>query len=172
MAEPFSSMLDIRLDYETDISFENGDLLTTTGLEYIELEIFKLLITSPGDWKASPQIGSSLENFIGLNNTREVGKAIEQHLQANLASTIYPAQLNVRIVPTSDSTITCVIDVYVDGEISTRFPFEFDFVAGFKKITLRDAKTTSKKSSNQYQINDIAQTTRPNKYYERQRVTR
>jgi len=172
MAEPFMGMTDFLFGYDTDIHFENGDIKTTTGLDYLEREIFKVLLTSPGEWKASPRLGASLEEFIGQNNTREIGNIIRRHVEKSLTESIYPAQLKVKIIPTSESTLTVIIDIYVEGYIATRFPFEFNFVSGFKKITLRDAQVTGKKSSDNYQINDIAQMTRPNKYYERQRYQR
>ena len=172
MAEPFSAMRDFLFGYDDDIHFENGDILTTTGIDYLEREIYKILITTPGEWKASPNIGASLENFIGQQNTREIGDTIKRHIERQLTNTIYPAQLKVKVIPSSESTIMVLIDIYVEGEVTTRFPFEFDFVAGFKRVTLRDAQITEKKSSNQYQINDIAQTTNYNKYYDRQRYQR
>ena len=53
MAEAFAGMKDILLGYDTDIYFENNDLMICTGVDYIEREIYKLLITEPGDWKAN-----------------------------------------------------------------------------------------------------------------------
>lgn len=172
MAEPFSAMKDILFGYDTDIHFEDGDLKTTTGIDYLEREIYKVLLTSPRDWLAAPRIGASLENFIGQQNTREMGSAIKRHVERTVAPTVYPAQLKVTVVPVSESTLNVIIDVYVQSNVVSRFPFEFDFVSGFKKITLRDAQVTGKKSSNNYHINDISQMTRPNKYYERQKYQR
>jgi len=172
MPEPFSAMNDFLFGYDTDIHFEDGDIKTTTGLDYIEREIYKVLLTTPGDWHASPQVGASLEAFIGENNTREMGASIRRHVERSLTDTIYPAQLKVKVIPTSESSLTVLIDIYVEGYVASRFPFEFDFVSGFKKISLRDAQVTGKKSSDNYQINDISQMTRPNKYYERQRYQR
>ena len=171
--EPFSRMKDILFGWDTDIHFENGDIKTTTGLDYIEREIYKLLITSPGDWTASPNLGASLEDFIGQNNSREVGRAIERHLVTNLSETVSPAQLSVTVVPTSETSLTVVIDIIIDGNIISRNPFQFDFVSGFKRITLQDIEAGDESvSSNNYQINDISQTSRPNKYYDRQRYQR
>ena len=61
MAEPFGGMFDILFGYDTDIHFENGDLMTTTGIDYIERELYKLLITIPGEWKTTPTAGASPE---------------------------------------------------------------------------------------------------------------
>lgn len=172
MAEPFTGMSDFLFGYDTDIHFEDGDIKTTTGLDYLEREIYKVLLTVPGEWKASPRVGASLENFIGQNNTREIGGMIRRHVETSLGPTIYPAQMKVQIVPTSETGLTIVIEIYIEGYETTRFPFEFDFIAGVKRVTLRDARVTGKKSSNNYQINDIAQMTEPNKYQERQRYQR
>jgi len=172
MAEPFSEMKDFFFGYDTDIYFENGDIKTTTGIDYLEREIYKVLITTPGDWKASPQIGSSLESFIGQQNTREIGNAIRRHIEKSLVDTIYPAQMKVKVIPSSEESLVVLIEIYIDGEVATRYPFEFNFVSGVKKITLMDAQVQSKKSSNEYEINDIAQKSQTNKYYERQRLQR
>jgi hypothetical protein len=172
MAEPFAGMKDILFGYDTDLHFEDGDLKTTTGIDYLEREIYKVLLTSPRDWLAAPRIGASLENFIGQNNTREMGTAIKKHVERSIGPTVFPAQMKVTVVPTSESSLTVIIDIYVQSDVVSRFPFEFNFVSGFKKITLRDAQVTQKKSSNNYHINNISQMTRPNKYYERQKYQR
>lgn len=172
MSEPFEGMRDFLLGWDTDIHFEDGDIKTTTGVDYIEREIFKVLSTSPGDWMASPNIGSSLDSFIGEQNTRDVGDAITQRVVQSLSSTVFPAQLKVRVVPTSKDTLTVVIELYVENYVLTRFPFQFDFVSGFRKITLRDSKVIPERSSNEYQINDITQMLNANKYYKRQKDQR
>lgn len=172
MAEPFSAMHDFLFGYDTDIHFENGDIKTTTGIDYLEREIYKVLITAPGEWKTAPRIGSSLEEFIGQKNTREIGSALQRHIERSLVETIYPAQMKVKVIPSSETSLIVLIEIYVNGEVSTRYPFEFDFVSGVKRITLRDAQVTGKISSNKYEINDIAQKSQSNKYYDRQRYQR
>lgn len=172
MAELFGGMHDILLGYDTDLHFKDGDLMTTTGIDYLEREIYKVLTTSPGDWKASPKTGAGISSFIGQQNTREIGTKIKTQVEQSLISTIYPAQLQVKVIPTSEESLVVLIDIYSNGFMATRFPFKFDFVSGFKKITLRDAEVVSKKSSVTHQLNDITGKSKPNKYYERLRYQR
>lgn len=172
MAEPFSGMRDILFGYDTDIHFSGGDLQTTSGLDYIEREIYKVLISDKGDWKTSPNLGASLSSFIGQKNNRETAEGIKSYVEKSLRSTVYPASLNVDVVPVNESRIMVVINILVNGNSIDRFPFEFDFVNGFKKVSLRDAQVTNTQSSNNYKINDISKMQNYNKYYERQRNNR
>lgn len=168
----FQGMNDIRLGYNTDISFENNDLMLTSGNDYIELEIYKLLITSPGDWKASPLLGCSPNDFTGDSNSRETGKKIEQYLINGLKDTIYPAQVSVRCVPTNYTTMMIFVDILFQNIEIDSIPFEFDFVNGIKKFDKIDKKITETRSSESYKINNIANLKRPNKYYDRIRQER
>jgi hypothetical protein len=166
MPEPFAGMTDVLLGYDTDFHFENGDLMLTSGIDYIEREIFKLLITSPNDWGANPQIGASPDRFIGEQNTREVGSAIKNYLQTRLRDTAFPAQLNVRVVPTDYTSITIFIEVFVQNSEITNMSFSFDFVTGGIQLLNRDERTTPVKSSPNLKVNDINSKKVPNKYWE------
>lgn len=172
MSEVFSGMRDVRLGYNTDIDFENGDLMITTGIDYLEIEIYKLLITEPGDWKASPLIGCSPNKFIGEENIRDTGKKIEQYIKEGLKVTVYPCNLSVRVVPTNYSTIMIFIDVLFQTTLIDSIPFEFDFISGIKKVTKIDSKVTNYKSSENYSINNITNLKKPNKYVEQIRKER
>lgn len=165
MAEAFAGMHDILLGYDTDIHFEFNDLMLTTGVDYIEREIYKLLITSPGDWKANLRLGCSPNDFTGDQNTRETGKAIQQYLYNGLKSTVFPAQIDIRVVPTGYDTIMIFIDILVQNEEITSVPFEFDFINGIKKFNKIDSRVVTPTSSKTYKINDISNLKRPNKYW-------
>lgn len=161
----FPKMFDILLGYNTDISFENGDLMLSNGTDYLEREIYKLLITSPGDWKISPSIGCSPGDYTGEQNTKEVANKIENIIKNGILTTVYPAQFSVRAVPTGYETLLIFIDIYLqDTEIDT-IPFEFSFINGIKKIDRQDKRITKEKSSQKYNINDITNLKRPNKYW-------
>lgn len=165
MAEAFAGMKDILLGYDTDIHFENNDLMTCTGIDYIEREIYKLLITDPGDWKANPTIGCSPNRFTGDQNTRELGKFIENYIRNGLKDTVYPSQVDVRVVPTGYETILIFVDIIIQNEEITSVPFEFDFINGIKKLDRMDSRVTNPTSSRTYKINDITNLKRPNKYW-------
>ena len=68
MIEPYSEMCDIAFGYDTDIMFDSDDLAVTRGVDFIEREIYKLMITSPGEWKIDPTIGCGLREFNGQEN--------------------------------------------------------------------------------------------------------
>lgn len=167
MAESFSGMTDILLGYDTDLHFENGDLMTTTGIDYIEREIYKLLITSPGDWKASPLLGASPNRLTGEQNTRENAQLMQDIILDGIRQTVYPASADVRVVPTDYDSVLVFIDVFVRSQDVVVLPFEFDYVNGFKKLSRSDERVTAPKSTKTYAINDISKMTKPNKYWSR-----
>lgn len=167
MPEPYGGMRDILLGYDTDIYFENGDLMQTTGIDYIEREIYKVLITEPGDWKSDSTVGGSPNIFIGESNTRENARELESHIQQQLTPVVSPAQVEVKAVPTDYNTLMCVIEVKIEGMEILRTPFTFDFVNGFKKLYRRDERTTPIRSSSELKINNITNMRKPNKYWKR-----
>lgn len=171
MPQPFEGMKDILLSYDTDIAFENGDLMTTTGIDYIEREIYKILITEPGDWKASPLIGSSPNAFTGEQNTRETAERIKNFILEGITRTVYPATADVRIIPTNYDRVLVFIDVFIPNYETVTIPFEFNFISGFKKMNKRDERVIPSKSNKNYKINDISKMSRPNKYWSRIRQT-
>lgn len=167
MAEAFSGMTDVLLGYDTDLHFENGDLMTTTGVDYIEREIYKLLITQPGDWKASPLLGASPNQMTGEQNTRETAQRLQSLIEAGIKDTVYPASADIRVVPTDYDSVLVFIDVFVRTQEIVTIPFEFDYVLGFRKLSRADERVTKPQSTQQYQVNDISTMTRPNKYWSR-----
>lgn len=169
MAEPFAGMVDILFGYDTDIHFKNGDLQLTTGIDYIEREIYKLLITEPGDWKADPALGASPNKFIGEPNTREAASRLENYLENKLRLIVAPARLNARAIPVKDSKLIVIVEVTAEGSDITRIPFEFEYSSGFRKLVRMDEATTSIRSDKKYQSNDILNTRYPNKYWSRLR---
>lgn len=169
--EPFTRMRDIILGYDTDIHFENDDLMTTTGVDYIEREVYKLLITDPGDWKADQTIGCSPSKFLGEHNTRETAAELEQYVEEGLRITAAPAQVRARAVPVGYEKILLFIDIYSSDYEIVSVPFEFSYTTGIRKLDRADPRVqkTAKSSSN-YTINDITNLKRPNKYWSRLRA--
>jgi hypothetical protein len=170
--EPYTGMRDILLGYDTDIHFENDDLMTTTGIDYIEREIYKLLITEPGDWKVHRNIGCTPNAFTGEQNSRAVGQKIEQYLISGLKLTVYPAQINVRVVPTDYTSVMIFIDILLQNYEIDSIPFEFDFINGIKKFDKLDTRVSSPVSSTSYKVNNIANMKNPNKYWAQLREER
>ena len=170
--EAFSGMKDILIGYDTDLYFENGDLMVTTGLDYIEREIYKLLITEPGDWGVNGTIGCSPNVFTGDQNTRETGKKIESYLVSGLRDTVFPAEVSIRTVPTGYETMMIFIDILFQTEEIDSIPFEFDFINGIKKFNKMDSRVMEPKSSVNYKVNNIANMKKPNKYWQQLREER
>jgi len=165
--EPFSQMKDILLGYDTDIYFEKEDLMTTSGIDFMERELYKLLITLPGDWKADPTIGASPNKFTGEQNTRETAKEIEIYLEEGIRLTVFPGIPRIKVVPTSLESIMIFIDIHLPSFEVLTIPFEFDYINGIKRLIKRDSKVTPIISSKDYKINNIENLKRPNKYWSR-----
>jgi hypothetical protein len=170
--EPFIGMKDILFGYDTDIHFGNDDLLTVNGIDYIEREIYKLLITEPGDWKLNPKLGCSPNSFSGAQNTRETGKKIQLYLTEGLRFTVNPASLDVRVVPTNYDSVMIFIDIVFPDYQTDKLIFEFDFINGLKKFDKMDPKVSEPNSSKKYKVNNISSMKRPNKYWEKLRESR
>lgn len=166
MIEPYSGMCDIIFSYDTDIMFDSDDLATTSGVDFIEREIFKLMITSPGEWKIDPTIGCGLQEFNGQENTRTIAQRIENRIQNGLRLTVFPAQVTARAVPTDYDTIVCFVDVVGSNINITSIPFEFVFTGGTIKM-LRNDKNKQIQSSQTISVNDINNLRKPNKYQDR-----
>jgi len=168
MIEPFYEMFDILLTYDTDIFFEDGDLMQCTGIDYIEREVYKVLITNLGDWKLSPNIGVGLSKFIGKSNTKEVGKAIETLIERELSFVVAPATIKCRVIPIGYHSISCIIDIMVYEILDITIPFELDFTSGKIDVIKKDRVVVEKPMDN-IKLNNIAQMIKPNKYWERMR---
>lgn len=167
MAEPYSEMYDVLLGFDTDLHFENGDLMLTSGIDYITREIYKLLITEPRDWKSNPTIGCSPNRFTGKPNTRETGKRMQRYIKEGLQETVFPGQVEVRVVPTDYDALLIFVDILVNGRDVTTIPFRFSYNNGIKILETMDQKVTSAKSSENLKLNDISNMTKPNKYWTR-----
>jgi hypothetical protein len=158
-------MTDIRMNYDTDLNFESDDLMLTSGRDYIELEVYKLLITEQGEWKASPKIGCSPQTFIGAANTRDTAKQLEAYLKEGLSFTVYPAQVDIKVVPTGYTNVMIFIDISHPDFDTDSVIFEFDFVNGIRKFNKIDERVTPPQSSDTYKLNDISNMKRPNQYW-------
>lgn len=163
----YTNMKDILFGYDTDLHFENGDLmLTSTGTDFIEREVYKLLITEHGQWKTNMRIGASPVVFAGEPNTRETAKALEKYLTEGLAFSLAPAASKIKVVPTNYDTVLIFIDIYSPDALEISIPFEFNFTNGISKLERGDPRTVVPKTGD-YQVNDIANLRKPNKYWNR-----
>lgn len=168
--EPFSGMRDILLGFDTDLHFENGDVMVTSGIDFMKREIFKVLITHQGDWKLAPSVGGSPEKFIGEQNTREVADALRSYIHDGIREIIFPSQASIKVVPTDSSRVLCFIDILTVDQVILSVPLEFDYSSGFFKLKAADERTTKPRNSKHMRINDISDMKRPNKYWSRIRT--
>lgn len=101
-------MVDIKLTLDGDLEIgPDGDLATVYGDEQIAQEALFRLKTTRGDYVLSPDVGASLEDFIGEPNTPFVRTAIEQRIYNTLTSK------GLIIDPTIDVIPIGLNDVYV-----------------------------------------------------------
>lgn len=164
----YSKMKDVLFGYDTDIHFENGDLmLTDGGVDFIEREMYKLLVTERGQWKMNGRLGVSPVAFAGEPNTRETAKNLETYIYEGLTFAIAPAQASVRVVPTDFDTIVIFIDVFTPDALELTVPFEFDYRNGILRVDRSDPRTVKKKTGDKYAVNDISNLRKPNKYWSR-----
>lgn len=165
--EPFTRMTDILFGHDTDIHFEDEDLMTTTGIDYIEREIYKLLITEIGDWKADPTLGVSLNRYTGEHNTREVAKEMEKHISQGLRLTAAPGQVHVRVIPTGEDSVMIFVRIFSAEVEVVKIPFEFSYVDGIRKLDVADPRVTEQQTTADAGLNDIDNLRRPNRYWTR-----
>jgi hypothetical protein len=169
MAEAYSGMRDILLGFDTDLHFENGDLMVTTGIDYIQREIFKVLSTELGEWKLNQNLGGSPHIFVGQPNTREVGDALQKHIYNNIKETVFPAASTVRVIPISNEKLMVFIDIFIMDLKVAIIPFQFDFSGGLRRIQVYDPRVVPPVSSSDLKLDDIRNTQRPNQYWSRLR---
>lgn len=76
----------------------DGDLKLVHGDEQVIQEVIFRLKTTKGDWVLSPNIGCSLEEFIGAPNTSLTHAAIEERIRQNLTQDLLLAMPEVHAV--------------------------------------------------------------------------
>ena len=144
---------DILMSYDTDISFENGDLMLSTGSDLLQRRVIKLLLSETNDWRRYPHIGANPNIFIGNNNTREVGRNIERYITSKIQPFITPAIIDVRVVPIDFDAVKGYISVYYAGAAPINIPFKMDFINGLA-ITDFDERVDKVVSSDKLKFND------------------
>lgn len=87
-----------------------GDLATCWGDEQLAQEVLVRLKTQKGDFLLSPEMGASLERFIGLPNEPSTHIAIQAALETELqrGSLIFGAQIEV--VPIGPNEVLIVVE--------------------------------------------------------------
>lgn len=160
-------MKDVLFGYDSDLHFENGDLmLTNSGTDFIEREIYKLLITERGEWKTNLRLGASPVIFAGQPNTKETAKALEKYLFESLNLTIAPANAKIKVTPIDYTSVIIFIDIYTPDALEISIPFSFDYTNGISKLDRGDPRLVTPETGD-YEVNDINNLKQPNKYWSR-----
>lgn len=74
-------MIDLKMTNEGELILsQTGDLEVVYGDEQLAQEVLFRIKTTLGDWTLSPQIGASLEKFIGQPNTTLTHALIENEI--------------------------------------------------------------------------------------------
>ena len=101
--------LDIELNKNDDISFEDGDFILCTNENAFRQHMKLRLLTNPGELTLHPDIGSGLEALEGMANTRETGSfgtsRILKSINADKAD-VDVSEITIRPVPTAKDEIT------------------------------------------------------------------
>lgn len=159
---------DVALTYDTDLEFEDGDLMLCNGIDCLKRMVYALLITEPGDWKLYPDEGSSMTPFIGKPNTRETARMIKEYVIDKIQPHVIPATVGVTVVPLNRESVKCYIDLTLAGVEITHIPFTMDFVNGFIYPQI-DERADTVVSSKNTKFNDNSSINHPNPYWDRLR---
>ena len=113
----FEANKDILLTMDGDLALENGDIAITTGMDWYSREVNKRLRSGP-DWRHHPNLGASLDSYIGFPNNRETGKRIETKVSRSLSEGVihFPATLEIKVVPVSIHEIQLFVILSSLGE--------------------------------------------------------
>jgi hypothetical protein len=166
MAEPFAPMTDIFLSYEGDIEFEGGDIKLCNGIECLKRDIFKLLITEPGDWKIYPEEGASPNKFTGEQNTRDNARLLEKYVVEKVQPHVIPATVIAKAVPISRESVKVYLDINIAGMDILNIPFTLDYINGIAYPQI-DEEVDSVVSSLHTKYNDSDSVKNPNPIWDR-----
>ena len=89
---------------------ENGDLEITYGDEQIAQEVLFRVKTTLGDWTLSPNIGASLERFIGEPNEPFVHAMIENAILASVTRGNLLFSPDISAIPIGENEVFILIE--------------------------------------------------------------
>jgi hypothetical protein len=105
-------MVDFKMNLETGepVISASGDLELVWGDEQIIQEVVFRLRTQKGDWVLSPNVGCSLEQFIGQPNTLLTHTAIEQVVENELTRDFLLAFPEISAVDVSPTQVLILVE--------------------------------------------------------------
>lgn len=97
--------VDIKMTTDGELEIgPGGDLALVWGDEQVIQEVIFRLKTTKGDWVLSPEIGCSLEEFIGKPNTPLTHAAIEERIRRALTNDLLLALPEIHVVDLPSET--------------------------------------------------------------------
>lgn len=161
----YEGFVDILLSGDTDIEFLDGDIRTTQGIDAMKRELLKRLITEKGDWPLYPNEGASANIFVGEPNTRDTSIALKKHLMERLSSAVYPANLDVKIIPINFEEVSVIIKIILGNQMLGAINLKVDYINGITYPGFDDKIDTIVPSRN-VRINETGKIRQYNKYWD------
>lgn len=120
--------IDIDFTWDGDMKVgPDGDLMSTAddAIRALENELRTIIKSERGDWKAQPNIGSDINEFLGEANTRELGRRLEERVRSRLTQPgpVLTEDLIVRAVPVHKHSILMIISVSAIATQNNRLQF-------------------------------------------------
>lgn len=115
-------MKDLYLTNDGDLLIDpdTGDLMISEGDRTLEQRVLFHLKTLAGDYLLVPELGASLESFIGEDNTAATGTRIQKAVEDSLLNdpSIARSLLKVDVAPLNKNEIiiAVVLQIEPDGE--------------------------------------------------------
>ena len=143
----FDGTKDIGMSFDGDILVENGDFRIISGYDWAKREINKVLRTENPEWTNHSSVGAGLESFVGQTNTRDVADDIKLAISraAERQGFLFPANLEVRVVPTGINSIQIFLNINADGTKTTVGELIFDFRKGALKVPIDELQVSATK---------------------------
>ena len=103
--------MDLKLTDDGDLVLDsNGDLVTVSGDEELAQAVRFRLKTLKGDYTLAPSIGTSLEQFIGEENSPDTRSLIESTVSDSLTFDNLLINPSVRCIPLSENEIFILVE--------------------------------------------------------------
>lgn len=137
-------MIDVKMTDDGELVLsESGDLAIVYGDEQVAQEILFRLKTTKGDWILSPEIGASLERFVGEANTELTRAAIEKIVEDSITAGGLIVRANVDCVPLNENEVLILIEFtsLENDDRIVQIQSALDLRAGsvFSRIAIREA---------------------------------
>lgn len=104
-------MVDIKVTESGELILtESGDLAITYGDEQVAQEVLFRLKTTRGDWMLSPDVGASLEEFIGEPNIPLIHAMIENRVVNTLLKGNLLFSPSVQVIPIGVNEVLVIVE--------------------------------------------------------------